>query len=97
MANISVSTAILREKAQRIRVLANQGLAQHRIYWVQMNNTKGLMPKDLRDSHEYANDPWNQAVETHYNNYYELAASMEQAAEWYEAHEMEVKSSLTPQ
>lgn len=97
MANISVSTAILREKAQRIRALADQGLTQHHLYWAQMNNTKGQMPADLRTAHEYANNPWNQAIEAQYSNYYALALSMEQAADWYEAHETELEDGFTPQ
>jgi uncharacterized protein YukE len=97
MSTISVSPAILRKKAQRIRNLADQGLAQHYIYWSQMNNTKDRMPHDLRISHEYANDPWHQAVETHYKNYYELARSMEAAADLYEAVEGDVKADFTLQ
>lgn len=97
MAKISVSTTVLREKARRIRALADQGLAQHRLYWIQMNHTKGQMPKDLCTSHEYANDPWNQAVEAHYGNYYALANNMEQAADWYEVYDQDVQHSFTPQ
>ncbi|HEU5382350.1 MAG TPA: hypothetical protein VFV38_43610 [Ktedonobacteraceae bacterium] len=97
MASISVSTAILREKARRIRALAEQGLTQHCLYWAQMNTTRDQMPKDLRNSHEYANNPWNQAVEAHYNNYYNLATSMEQAADLYQAHEKDVQSGFIQQ
>jgi hypothetical protein len=97
MPHIAVSTTILREKAQKIRTLAAQGLDQHRLCWAQMNLSKGQMPVDLRTSHEYANDPWNQAIEAHYNNYAELATSMEKAAAWYDQYDTDVANSFTPQ
>lgn len=94
MPTITVSTAVLREKARRIRTLADERLTQHRMLWTQMNVTKNSLPSDLRSSHEQANDSWHQSVETHYKNYYQLATQMELAADLYDRNEQGTGNSF---
>lgn len=84
MAKITVSPAILREKARIIRALLDERKAEHQQLWTQMSNNARLLPTDFTKSHFYANSPWNHAVEEHYANYYQLALNMEAAADAYE-------------
>jgi uncharacterized protein YukE len=96
MASFTVSTAVLREKARLIRTLLETSKATHQSLWQQMANTAGTLPSDIHATHEYANNPWNSAVETHYQNYYQLALAMEAAADAYERGDKNVQLSFTP-
>lgn len=95
MATITVSTDVLREKARLLRSLLDERKVAHQNLWRQMTSTVDKLPADLRASHEYANTPWNSAIETLYENYYQLAHAMEAAADAYERGEKDFQLSFT--
>ena len=96
VAIITVSPDILREKARLIRKLLDENKAAHQQLWLQVSTQVNALPRDLAASHAYANTPWNQAIEEHYANYYQLALSMEAAADAYERGDKDVQISFTP-
>lgn len=81
MTTIIVSPDMLREKARLIRRLLDERKIAHQNVWNQLSNVASTLPADLRQSHEIANSPWNDAIGTIYENYYELAQAMEAAAD----------------
>ncbi len=95
MATITVSTDVLREKARLLRSLLDERKTTHQNLWRQMTSTADRLPADLHASHDYANMPWNGAVETLYDNYYQLAQAMEAAADAYERGEKDFQLSFT--
>ncbi|BCL80907.1 hypothetical protein ccbrp13_33720 [Ktedonobacteria bacterium brp13] len=96
MTTITVSTKVLREKARLIRSLLDESKTAHQNLWGQMSATAGMLPSDLCSTHEYANNPWNSAIATHYENYYQLARAMEDAADAYERGDKNYQISFTP-
>jgi uncharacterized protein YukE len=96
MATITVSTEMLREKARLIRELLDESKITHQQLWAQISAQAGMLPRDLRATHIYANSPWNKAVEASYENYYQLALNMEAAADAYEQGEQNLQISFTP-
>lgn len=96
MATITVSPEILRQKARLIRKLLDENKIAHQQLWSQLSTQVNMLPRDLVATHEYANDPWHQAIEAHYANYYQFALNMEAAADEYERNEKEVQTSFTP-
>jgi len=94
MPTINVNPAILREKARLIRALLEQSKTDHEILWGQMNTEVSLLPKDLRSSYARANNPWNRALTTFYENYLQLALNMEAAADAYEQEEKNIQTSF---
>lgn len=96
MPTITVSTAVLREKARSIRTLLDQTKTAHQQLWSQINANNNTLTEDLRGANEQANLPWNTAVETHYERYYRLAQAMENAANAYERDEKNTQASFTP-
>ncbi len=95
MTNFSVSTSVLREQAHNLRTLLDERKASHQILWAQLSERANTLPSDLRSSHEIANAPWNSAIETLYENYYQIALCMEAAADAYEHEEKDIQISLT--
>ncbi|HEY1350372.1 MAG TPA: hypothetical protein VGF67_12185 [Ktedonobacteraceae bacterium] len=93
---LKVSPETLRAKARLIRSILDESKMNHQILWEQMSGVAGMLPSDLRSTHEYANNPWNSAVEIFYNNYYQLAVAMENAADAYERGDKNVQLSFTP-
>lgn len=93
---IKVSPEVLREKARLIRSILDESKTNHQILWGQMSGAAGMLSSDLRSTHEYANNPWNSAFETFYENYYQLAVAMETAADAYERGDKSVQLSFTP-
>lgn len=95
MTTIIVSPDALREKARLLRQLLDERKATHQSLWKQLSNVATMLPSDLRSSHDIANSPWNEAVETMYDNYYQLAQAMEAAANAYERGDKNVQISFT--
>jgi uncharacterized protein YukE len=96
MATITVSPDILREKARLIREVLEESKTAHQQLWSQITMQVCLLPRDLRVSHTYANNPWNKAVEEFYENYLQLALVMEAAADAYEYEDKNIQISFTP-
>ena len=96
MTEFTVSPALLRAKAQLLRKLLDERKATHQNVWEQLSSVAGMLPSDLSSSHAHANVPWNSAIQTLYDNYYELAVCMEAAADAYEQEEKHIQISLTP-
>lgn len=96
MATITVSTDLLRAKARIIRALLDEQKAAHQQLWAQISTQASMLPADLRASHAYANNPWNKAVQEHYDNYYQLALNMEAAADAYDRGDKNFQISFTP-
>jgi uncharacterized protein YukE len=95
MPTITVSPQELRETARFLRTLLDERKTMHQSLWRQMELTASMLPSDLRGSHHYANNPWNEAVETTFANYYQLALNMEAAADAYERGDHNVEVSFT--
>lgn len=96
MTTLTVSPELLREKARLIRALLEQSQMDHESLWHQMNAQVGLLPSDLRSSYARANNPWNKALATFYENYLQLAIAMEAAADAYEQDDKSIQVSFTP-
>ena len=95
MPTIIVSPQELREKARLLRNLLDERKTTHQNLWRQMELTANMLPSDLRASHHYANNPWNEAVETTFANYYQLALNMEAAADAYEQGDHNIAITFT--
>jgi uncharacterized protein YukE len=95
MTKIIVSPEALREKARLLRQLLDERKMAHQNLWNQLSNVASTLPADLRASDEIANSPWNEAIGTIYDNYYQLAQAMEKAADAYERGDKNVQISFT--
>ena len=96
MPTITVSTSVLREKARLIRLLLEENKLEHLQIWNQISAQVSLLPRDLRASHAFANNPWHRAAQEFYDNYSQLAAAMEAAANAYDNGETEIQFSFDP-
>jgi uncharacterized protein YukE len=92
MASFNVSPTMLREKARIIRTLLEESQSTHQQLWSQISTQATVLPRGLTASHIYANRPWNNALNKHYANYYQLALRMEAAADAYERGDHDIQN-----
>lgn len=95
MPTLIVSPQQLREAARLLRTLIDERRTIHQDLWRKMELTAQMLPSDVRSSHHFANDPWNEAVEKALTNYYQLALNMEAAADAYEQGDTTIGISFT--